>query len=230
MSMEIVFILVEPQVPENIGAAARALKTMGFSQLRLVNTCNHEDPAAGWVAHGSREILEDAVVYASIVDAVADCQLVIGTSAKLRSGFRELLTPKGLSEQLLAQQALHDRVAIVFGREDRGLSNDELDVCQQISSIPLVNAYPSLNLGQAVMLYAYELSSVEVEEKHQKPAKNETEQQAKMIQRVERILDQLSYPKDSPLALWAQEKLARTDADSVRFLHALCAAIEQQSR
>lgn len=225
--MDIVFILVEPQVPENIGASARALKTMGFSELRLVNTANHKEPAAGWLAHGSVDILENAQVFDSVAEAVDDCQLVIGTSAKLRNGFRELVTPNELSAQLNVQQKMLERVAIVFGREDRGLSNDELSVCQQISSIPLINSYPSLNLSQAVMLYAYELSSLQVEIRHQKPAKNETKQYANLQQRINVLLENHGFEDQSPLVLWANEKMAQADAESVRFLHSFCAALEK---
>lgn len=225
--MDIVFVLVEPQVPENIGASARALKTMGFSDLRLVNTDNHKAPAAAWLAHGSGDILDNAQVFASVSEAVKDCQLTIGTSAKLRNGFRELITPKALNTQLGAQQSMLERVAIVFGREDRGLSNGELSACQQITSIPLINSYPSLNLSQAVMLYAYELSALQVEVRHQKPVKNETQQYASLLERVKVLLKAKGFENDSALALWANEKIAQADGESVKFLHAFCASLEK---
>lgn len=225
--MDIVFVLVEPQVPENIGASARALKTMGFSQLRLVNTVNHREPAAGWVAHGSNDILDNAQVFACLAEAVADCQLVVGTSAKLRNGFRELITPKELNAQFGVQQNQLERVAIVFGREDRGLSNDELSFCHQVTSIPLINSYPSLNLSQAVMLYAYELSTLQVEVRHQRPAKNEVQQYTNLQQRANELLAQNGFEEKTSLTLWANEKIAQADADSVRFLHALCASLEK---
>lgn len=225
--MQICFVLVEPQVPENIGAAARALKTMGFADLRLVNTSNHQRPQAQWLAHGSTELLEQAQVFDSLAEALADCSLAIGTTAKLRNGFRALLTPEQLGAQLRQQQAQLQRVAIVFGREDRGLSNEELGCCQLASTIPLVNSYPSLNLGQAVMLYAYALASVAAEVRHQKPAKNADAQFMVLRTRVEARLQQLGYDVETPLGSWAQEQIVRADVESVRFLHALCAALEK---
>lgn len=227
--MEVSFVLVEPQVPENVGAAARALKTMGFSSLRLVNTKTDQQPQAAWLAHGSNDVLENAQHFTDLTEAVADCQLVVGTTAKLRNGFRELVTPNQLTQQLNQQSGVIDRVAVVFGREDRGLSNQELSHCQQISSIPLVNSYPSLNLSQAVMLYAYELSGLSVASRHTKPAKNEDEQLAKLSHRVAMQLSELGFHEQTALAEWASEKVAKADVDSVRFLHSLCSVIEKQS-
>ena len=83
--MLIHFILVEPGLPENVGAAARALKTMGFHSLRLVNPCDHLQDRARWVAHGSTDILENARVFTSLEDAVADVDMIVGTSAKSRT-------------------------------------------------------------------------------------------------------------------------------------------------
>lgn len=226
--MEICFVLVEPQVPENVGAAARALKTMGFSALRLVNTEQHRQPQAQWLAHGSSDLLDGADVYQDLPAAVADCQLVVGTTAKARAGFRGLLSPEELQPQLHAQANTLQRVALVFGREDRGLSNEDLEVCQLLTSIPLVNAYPSLNLSQAVMLYAYVLSSLNLDVRDLKPAKNAAAQFAALRQRSEQLLAQLDYNGESKLTEWARERLSSANADDVRFLHGLCAALEKK--
>ncbi len=99
--MQIHFVLVEPQVPENVGAAARALKTMGFERLRLVNSRILQEPRTQWVAHGSREILQQAEVFASLEEALADIDLAIGTSAKARHNTRYLYSPDELKPQLL---------------------------------------------------------------------------------------------------------------------------------
>lgn len=221
--MQIHFVLVEPQVPENVGAAARALKTMGFSSLRVIGTDAHQQPPARWVAHGAGDVLTGITHYAGLAEAVADCELVIGTSAKPRATHRQLYTPEQLADTLSEQGA--DPVALVFGREDRGLSNDELAACDLLTTIPLAVSYPSLNLGQAVMLYAYQLSRLAVAARHLKPARNELGQREALKQRVAGLMDQLDYGADSKLQQWALERLARANSEDVRFLHSLCAAL-----
>ncbi|WP_210395599.1 tRNA/rRNA methyltransferase [Motiliproteus sediminis] len=224
--MQIIFVLVEPQVPENVGAAARALKTMGFSKMRVVSSDAHRQPPARWLAHGAGDIIDRIETFSSLDAAVADCALVVGTSAKLRSGHRQLYTPEQLAAKL--PQAGAASVALVFGREDRGLSNRELESCELLTSIPLAVSYPSLNLGQAVMLYAYALSGVEAETRHIKPAKNANAQREALKQRLAAQLDSLNYDADSKLQQWALERVAGATAEDVRFLHSLCAALESR--
>lgn len=223
--MQIHFVLVEPQVPENVGAAARALKTMGFTSLRVVNSHAHHQPPARWVAHGAGDILDAVGEYADLAAALADCELVIGTSAKSRTTHRQLLTPEQLATALAAPSAAS--VALVFGREDRGLSNQELERCDLLTSIPLAVSYPSLNLGQAVMLYAYQLSGLQADARHLKPARNAELQRQALKQRVGERLDRLGYDAESKLQRWALERLAEANQEDVRFLHSLCAALEQ---
>jgi tRNA/rRNA methyltransferase len=155
--MDICFVLVAPAVPENVGAAARALKTMGFHRLRLVRTGAHREEGALWTAHGSREILEAAETFDTLKDALADRDFAAATTARRRGMKHEYYTPeellpiiKGKGEELAT--------AVVFGCEESGLSNRELALCDCVSSVPLAAAYPSLNLAQAVMIYAYALS------------------------------------------------------------------------
>jgi len=156
--MEIHFILVEPAVPENIGASARAIKTMGFTSLRLVRPQDFPNEKANWLAHGSTDILQSAKIFPDLENAIEDLDFVIGSSAKKRcikhdyypvTRLREILEEKGNSVS---------RLGIVFGREESGLSNEELDSCDMVSYIPMTAKYPSLNLSQAVMLFAFHLS------------------------------------------------------------------------
>lgn len=155
--MPIRFILCEPSHPGNIGAAARAMKTMGFSQLVLVDPPEgHPDPAARARASGALDVLEAAVVRSSLAEAVADCGLVIGASARHRRlGIAEL-EPRECAQQLLAAAA-SGPVALVFGTERSGLSNAQLDLCHALVSIPANPEYTSLNLAAAVQLLAWEL-------------------------------------------------------------------------
>jgi len=144
-----------------MGAAARAMKTMGFSNLRLVNPGNYLGERALATAHASNEILEQAEVYTTLADATSDIDLVIGSAAKHRNVKTDYHWVGDLPKILARKGESVSSVAIVFGREESGLANDELALCHLLTTIPMRSKYPSLNLGQAVMVYAYELSKVE---------------------------------------------------------------------
>ena len=157
--METCFILVEPQSPGNIGASARAINTMGYDRLRLVAPCDPLHEEACWMAHGSREILERAVVFDSLAAAVADCDFVVATTARHRKAKTQYVPLDALPALLAEKQGSVGTLAIVFGRESSGLTNEELVLCDAISSVATVRSYPALNLSQAVMLYAYTLAT-----------------------------------------------------------------------
>lgn len=163
--MNCTFILVEPAVPENIGAAARALKVMGFHDLRLVNPADHLSDPSRWLAHASGDILESAQVFNSLSDAIADLDLIVGTTAKRRSVKYDYYRPEEIRDIIKSKSHAIGEVGIVFGREESGLTNQELHLCDLLSTIPMANPYPSLNLAQGVMLYAYILSDLEWEAK-----------------------------------------------------------------
>jgi tRNA/rRNA methyltransferase len=187
--MQIIFILTEPAVPENVGAAARALKTMGFDALRLVRPCAFLEGKARWVAHASAEILEQASVFDSLDEALSDIDFAVATSAKERSVRGDHHAANLLPELLKSKSGTMQKVAIVFGREESGLTNDEMARCHISTYIPMATIYPSLNLAQAVMLYAYILSS-----SRQMPAALQTASpdQAKLsvlLQQTKEILD-----------------------------------------
>ncbi len=153
-------VLVEPQVPGNVGAAARAMKNMGLSRLVLVKPWFHNHPQAKYMAHSSEDILDRAVISDSLTEAVADSVLVVGTSRRKRSNTPYMNPREAVGEMLTNAKA--GAVSILFGREDKGLSNAELSLCQIMLSIPSAEAQPSLNLSQAVMVVAYELYSASV--------------------------------------------------------------------
>ncbi|WP_097459324.1 tRNA/rRNA methyltransferase [Mangrovitalea sediminis] len=225
--MQLAFVLVEPKVPENVGAAARALKTMGFGQLWIVNSQVHREPAAGWVAHGSDDILAAVRAYDSLEAVRADADLLIGTSAKARHGKRELYTPKALQVLLGNKGDTVAQAALVFGREDRGLSNEELASCDLVTGIPLAVSYPSLNLGQAVMLYAYALSGLRLDAAAETAAVG---QWTALRDRLQVLLPSLDVAPDSKLYQWALERLPLLADKDVRFLHTLCQNIEKKMR
>ncbi len=148
-------VLVEPQVPGNIGSASRAMKNMGLTNLVLVNPWFRDHPQARYMAHGSEDILDRAVRYESLREAVADSVLVAGTTQRRRHNV-PFSPPRTVAPEILAA-AETGPVSILFGREDKGLSNEELKYCQLLISIPSSPAHPSLNLSQAVMVVTYEL-------------------------------------------------------------------------
>ena len=149
-------VLVNTAHPGNIGGAARALKNMGLRRLYLVSP--REFPAANaiWRAAGAADLLDDAVVVDTLEEAVADCGLVVATSARERRIPWPLLTPRQCGERVVAEARAHP-VALVFGREDRGLTNGELQACNFHVHIPANPEYSSLNLATAVQVLAYEV-------------------------------------------------------------------------
>ena len=159
--MNIAFILVEPAVPENIGAAARAIKTMGFTDFRLVNPCaDYLGKKAKMLAHASHEILEGANIYTSLAEAVTNLDFIIATTAKQRWVKLDIIPSNQLLQFLLEKDDTISNIGIVFGREESGLTNEEISICNRVSTIPLASPYPSINLAQTVMIYTYALSTL----------------------------------------------------------------------
>jgi TrmH family RNA methyltransferase len=150
------FVLVGTTHPGNIGGAARAMKTMGLRQLYLVAPKVYPSAEATAWASGADDVLATAAVCSDLDQALAGCVLVVGTSARSRRLPWPELEPRAAAEELV-RVARAAPVAVVFGRERSGLSNEELDRCHFLVSIPTDQAYPSLNLAAAVQVLAYEL-------------------------------------------------------------------------
>lgn len=232
--MDIRFILVSPAVAGNVGAAARALKTMGFRRLRVVGSELHRDEKALWTAHGSREVLEAAETFDTLEEAIADRDFVIATTARRRGLRHEYYPPEVLVPMIREKEIAALRVAVVFGREESGLSNSELDLCDCISSIPLATPYPSLNLAQAVMLYAYALSPLAAQGTHgplgagSEPEPDEEMPFRALKKRVEKLLDILEFEEADLVRKRLLERIAPLGADDIKLLHSLCARLEQK--
>jgi len=165
-------VLVRTSHPGNIGAVARAMKNMGFNRLCLVNPtdCTNGDAAcdpsnsaeASSRAAGAEDILKSAPVYDSIDDAIADCHIVVGASARNRKMVWPLINPRECASLVLDKVLKTDtgeqqNIALIFGNEASGLSNDELQRCHYHVNIPSVESFPSLNLAMAVQLISYEI-------------------------------------------------------------------------
>ncbi|WP_424407321.1 tRNA (cytosine(32)/uridine(32)-2'-O)-methyltransferase TrmJ [Pasteurella sp. PK-2025] len=149
-------VLIETSHSGNVGSAARAMKTMGLRHLYLVAPKHPIDEQALALAAGAEEVVNQAKIVASFDEAVADCQLVIGTSARLRHLQNSLIEPRECGKTAI-EFAQQGQVAIVFGRERIGLTNDELLKCRYHLTIPANPDYSSLNLAMAVQLVCYEL-------------------------------------------------------------------------
>ena len=153
----VVVVLSRTTEPMNIGAACRAMKTMGLRHLRLIDPLNPKGRSARALAHGAEDILEAAPVVADLLDAVGDCHVVTGTTARQRQLRKHaLLTPAEMADAI-ADHTRQGKVAILFGTERTGLTNDEVDICRYLSTVDTAPEQPSLNLAQAVMLYSWEV-------------------------------------------------------------------------
>ncbi|MCX8509100.1 MAG: RNA methyltransferase, partial [Rhodobacteraceae bacterium] len=153
-----VFVLVRPQMGENIGAAARAMLNFSLARMRLV------DPRDGWpnpravaMASGAAgRVLDQAGIFPTLPEAISDCAYVFATTARGRDLTKPIMTPERAMEHARALLAKGQKVAILFGPERTGLENEDVARANAIISVPVNPEFPSLNLGQAVLLCAYE--------------------------------------------------------------------------
>ncbi|HDO1318938.1 MULTISPECIES: tRNA/rRNA methyltransferase [Aeromonas] len=224
--MKLYFVLVAPARPANVGAAARAMKTMGFDAMRLVASRVHEEEEASWVAHGAQEILTQAEAFETLPEALADMDLVIATTARERGRYQHYLTPGEIREQIRSKPSL-GKVAIVFGCEESGLSNEQLAEVDLISYLPLKVSYPSLNLGQAIMLYAYEMSQL-MDELNADGAAAVAENfdnagQVRVLKsKTAELLGELGVSQDEKLHQWVMDRVPMLPQRDLNMLHLLC--------
>ncbi|HDT2075326.1 MULTISPECIES: tRNA/rRNA methyltransferase [Enterobacter] len=225
--MHLSIVLVAPARAENIGAAARAMKTMGFTDLRIVDSAAHLEPAARWVAHGSGDILDNITTYDTLAAALHDISFTVATTARSRAKFHYYATPAELVPMLKEKSQWLEKAALVFGREDSGLTNEELELADVLTGAPMVADYPSLNLGQAVMVYCYQLASLMQISQPQAEGANEN-QLAALRARVEQLLSQLGVADDQKMADWLQQRLGRLEQRDTAMLHRLLHDIEKK--
>ncbi|WP_421275604.1 tRNA/rRNA methyltransferase [Aeromonas veronii] len=224
--MKLYFVLVAPARPANVGAAARAMKTMGFDAMRLVASRVHEEEEASWVAHGAQELLTQAEAFDTLPEALADMDLVIATTARERGRYQHYLTPGEIREQIRSKPSL-GKVAIVFGCEESGLSNEQLAEVDLISYLPLKVSYPSLNLGQAIMLYAYEMSQLMDElnaDGGAAVAENfDNAGQVRVLKsKTAELLGELGVSQDEKLHQWVMDRVPMLPQRDLNMLHLLC--------
>ncbi|MDN4503595.1 tRNA (cytosine(32)/uridine(32)-2'-O)-methyltransferase TrmJ [Alteromonadaceae bacterium BrNp21-10] len=165
-------ILVNTTHTGNIGSTARAMKTMGLSQLVLVAPLKEPDGQASALAAGATDVLAQAKIVSTLAEAVADCGLVVGTSARSRTLPWPMLEPRECGEKLMTESEKYP-VALVFGTENSGLTNEELQLCHFHVCIPANPEYSSLNLAAAVQTLCYEVRMAHLQEQKRPTEENE---------------------------------------------------------
>ncbi|MDE0301035.1 MAG: RNA methyltransferase [Candidatus Poribacteria bacterium] len=162
---EIRVILFEPREPGNIGSVARAMKGMGLSKLYLVNPVPFREAKPAWyMAHGATDVIENCQVVDLLEEALEGIQFLVGTTHRKRGERLAPSVPARKAAQQIASISQSQKVAVLFGREDFGLSSRQISMCQLTASVPMATKNPSLNLAQAVQILAYEIFLASVTE------------------------------------------------------------------
>lgn len=192
-------VLINTYHPGNIGSAARAMKTMGLHDLRLVSPKEFPSSQAVSMAAGAQDVLEVTTVVETMDDAIADCALVIGTSARSRTHdfARPMLDARACAEKLLSESN-HGKVALVFGQETMGLTNSELEKCHFHTTIDANPDYPVLNVASAIQILCYEIFKTNSSQNHSASQQEDDESEA--------------FPKQQEMELFYQH-LERTLSD-----------------
>jgi tRNA/rRNA methyltransferase len=210
---------------------------MGFTSLRLVNPCDHLSSEARKLAYGSHDVLESAKVYGSLEESIDDLDLVIATTAKNRTVWNDYLTPDECVSLVQRKADAVERVGIVFGREESGLTTEELELCDIRSTVPLAAPYPSINLAQSVMIYAYALSALNLgaSSKASNIDANASEQKV-LKHKAEELLDTLEITRNTNLSRRMMERLMLAGEDDIhlflsfhRFLNQYIAKLKKDS-
>lgn len=237
-------VLVNTSDCRNIGSAARAMKTMGLSQLVLVDPIEMPNGQAQALAAGATDVLASVKVVKTLEEAITDCGLVVGTSARSRTLPWPMLEPRECGAKLV--QEAHDYpVALVFGRESSGLTNDELQLCHFHVQIPANPEYSSLNLAMAVQTLSYEVRMNYLEQQAQQhqassqsndddteyPVVDDTE---RMFEHFEQALKKTGFivPSHPGLVMTKLRRLinrARPDVKEVKMLRGILASVEKSA-
>lgn len=228
--MKISFILVEPAVPENIGASARAIKTMGFGDLCIVNSSIHLDKKSKILAHASVDILEKAKVYEDFDHLISDFDFLIATSAKHRRTNENYIQADGLAEFIQQRENNLGRIGILFGREESGLSNSEISKCDLITNVPIANPYPSLNLSQAVMIYAYLLSGIIRTESVPDVEDSPDASLSALKVKVNNLLEVIEIKQPHIIGPRIMERLSYLKREDISLLHATCNSLLEKMK
>ncbi|MCI0401866.1 MAG: tRNA (cytosine(32)/uridine(32)-2'-O)-methyltransferase TrmJ [Gammaproteobacteria bacterium] len=233
-------VLVATTHAGNIGAAARAMKGMGHRRLYLVNPKTFPCAEATARAAGADDVLAGAQVFGSLAEALAGCGLVIGTSARRRSLPWPMLDPVACARRVI-QEAEIGEVALVFGRERTGLTNEELDLCNSVVRIPADPAFNSLNVAAAVQIITYEVmrtaygnDPMETGPRENTPLAT-AEQMAQFYEHLERLMIKIEFfDPDKPRRLMRRLKRlfnrVQPDQNEINILRGILASAEKAVR
>ena len=229
-------VLVGTTHPGNIGATARAMKNMGIVNMALVEPKEFPSDIATYRSKAAKDVLENAEVFDTLKMAISDCELVIGTSARERKVPWPILNPKDASQEV-SRGSLNNKVAVVFGREDRGLTNEELGLCNLHVHIPTDPEYSSLNLSQAVQIMVYEIRSAILENEGNEGNWDvefaDNDQTERLISHMDELMQEVDfYEIDNPRKLLLRVrrffKRSRLDVMEVNIFRGLFAAIQKK--
>ena len=216
-------VMVNTTLPANIGAALRAMKTMGITRLVLVDPKTYPHPDINALSAGASDLIEKIEIVPTLQDAIADCHMVFGTSARSRTIPWPLLDVRPASVEAITAANQQQEVAIVFGREDRGLTNEELALANYHLTIPVNEDYGVLNVAQAIQVVCYELRMSALAQQTQ-PVLDETQaermplQQAQNMQWDEPLVNQQQMEQFYPHLEKMLVDIEFLDADNPRLL------------
>lgn len=228
-------VLVNTSHPGNIGAAARAMKTMGLTDLYLVSPAEFPHPKADEMASGATDVLANARVVQTLDEAIGDCTLVVGASARIRAIPWPLLSPRQMAEKV-KQEAEASQTAILFGCEQSGLSNDELQRCNLHIHIPANPAYSSLNLAAAVQVVSYELRIASLNDNNESETWDyrfaTADEMEKFYQHLQTVLIEIDFLKlSAPRKLMTRLRRlffrARPDVMEMNILRGMLTAVQE---
>jgi TrmH family RNA methyltransferase len=236
--MPIRIVLVDPAHPGNIGAAARAMKNMGLTELHLVRPRYFPNSEATARASGAEDVLTSARVHENFEDAIAECGFVVGTSARLRHLSFDLVEPRECALQIVTA-ARSGNVAVVFGSERVGLTNTELSRCNLLVTIPTDVEYSSLNLAMAVQVLAYEIWLAIRPEAPSVPALDvplaTATEMTRLYEHIEQVLDYIDFrDRTGSGNLMARIRRlfnrARLDQNEMNILRGILTAVQARRR
>ena len=227
-------ILVEPSHPGNIGSSARVMKTMGIDKLSLVRPKSFPHPDAVSLAAGADSVLEECQVYESLSDALQTAQFVLGCSARKRTLHHEVYSPEAAAQLCLNQT--NQEIAIVFGNERRGLTNEQLQLCHAQICIPTHQTYRSINLAQAVQIISYVFAQAYHKNPPIVPTTVDTpasfQELENFYQHLDQTLEQLGFfqrpdPKPTQVKLHHLFKRCQLKQTEVAMLRGLLSSIDK---
>lgn len=237
-------ILVNTSDCRNMGSAARAMKTMGLKELILVDPLEMPNGQAQALAAGATDVLANAKVVGTLEEAIEDCGLVVGTSARSRTLPWPMLEPRGCGEKMV-EEAANFPVALVFGRESSGLTNEELQLCHFHVQIPANPEYSSLNLAMAVQTLSYEVRTsylLSQEADFKKQVKDEDQEEYPIVEETERFYQHFEdalketgfiVPAHPGLVMTKLRRLfnrARPDVKEVKMMRGILASVQRVAK